>query len=58
MKILLSIPGVEHFSAAIILAEIADTGYFPSPKKLVKWAGLEPRVYQSGHKKKNNWKDP
>ena len=52
MKILLSIPGVGPFSAAIILAEIADIGYFPSPKKLVKWAGLAPRVYQSGHKKK------
>ncbi|MHA1253727.1 MAG: transposase [Candidatus Helarchaeota archaeon] len=31
---------------------MADIGYFPSPKKLVKWAGLAPRVYQSGHKKK------
>jgi hypothetical protein len=28
-----------------------DIAYFPSPKQLVKWAGLAPRVHQSGHRK-------
>ena len=51
MKLLLTIPGVGPNTAAAILAEIADISYFSSPKKLTKWAGLAPRVYQSGHRK-------
>ncbi|MFX1296607.1 MAG: IS110 family transposase [Promethearchaeota archaeon] len=51
MKLLLSIPGVGPDTAATILAEIADISYFPTPAKLAKWAGLAPRVYQSGHRK-------
>jgi transposase len=49
MKLLLRIPGVGPDTAATILAEIADISYFPTPKHLAKWAGLAPRVYQSGH---------
>ncbi|MHA1231344.1 MAG: transposase [Candidatus Helarchaeota archaeon] len=49
--LLLTIPGVGPNTAVAIMAEIADVSYFPSPKKLVKWAGLAPKVYQSGHKK-------
>jgi len=52
MKLLLSIPGVGPDTAAVILAEIVDISYFPAPAKLVKWAGLAPRVYQSGHRKR------
>ena len=51
MKLLLTIPGVGPDTAATILAEIADISYFKRPSKLVKWAGLAPRVYQSGHRK-------
>lgn len=51
MKLLLSVPGIGPDTAATILAEIADISYFPSPKHLAKWAGLAPRVYQSGHRK-------
>lgn len=51
MKLLLSIPGVGPDTAATMLAEIADISYFPTPAKLAKWAGLAPRVYQSGHRK-------
>jgi len=29
-----------------------DIAYFPRPEQLVKWAGLAPRVLQSGHKKR------
>jgi len=51
MKLLISIPGVGPDTAATILAEIADISYFPTSKQLAKWAGLTPRVYQSGHRK-------
>ena len=51
MELLLTIPGVGPDTAATILAEIADISYFKNPSKLVKWAGLAPRVYQSGHRK-------
>jgi len=51
MKLLLSIPGVGPDTAATILAEIADISYFPRPVQLAKWAGLAPRVHQSGHHK-------
>ena len=52
MRLLLTIPGIGPDTAAIILAEIVDISYFSSPEKLVKWAGLAPRVYQSGHRKR------
>ena len=52
MQLLLTIPGVGPDTAAIMLAEIVDISYFSKPEKLVKWAGLAPRVYQSGHRKR------
>lgn len=51
MRMIVSIPGVGPDTAAKIIAEIVDIAYFPSPKQLVKWAGLAPRVHQSGHRK-------
>ncbi|MHA1381667.1 MAG: IS110 family transposase [Candidatus Helarchaeota archaeon] len=51
MELLLTIPGVGSDTAATILAEIADISYFKSSSKLAKWAGLAPKVYQSGHRK-------
>ena len=51
MELLLSIPGVGPDTAAIILSELADISYFDNPSSLAKWAGLAPKVYQSGHKK-------
>jgi len=52
MKILLSVPGIGNDTAAAVLAEIVDVNLFSRPEKLVKWAGLAPRVKQSGHRKK------
>jgi len=52
MRLLLTIPGVGPDTAAIMLTEIVDISYFSSPAKLVKWARLAPRVYQSGHRKR------
>ena len=51
MKCLLSVPGIGPDTAAITLAELVDIRYFLSPEKLVKWAGLAPRVLQSGTRK-------
>lgn len=45
---LLSIPGVNEISLAMLIAEIGDFNNFSSPKKLVAFAGLDPRVYASG----------
>lgn len=52
MKLLLTIGGIGPDTAAAIIAEIVDISYFPRPEKLVKWAGLAPKVMQSGHRKK------
>lgn len=44
----LSIPGVGPGLGAMIVGEIGDAGRFGSPDKLVKFAGLDVKVYQSG----------
>jgi transposase len=44
----LSIPGVGHVIGAIILAETGNIENFGSPSQLLKFAGLEPSVYESG----------
>ncbi|MGL4615788.1 MAG: IS110 family transposase [Shewanella sp.] len=46
-----SIPGISTVSAAVILSEIGDINRFNSPKKLVAFAGLDPKVYESGNYK-------
>ena len=45
---ILTIPGVGFILGAIILAEIGNIENFDSPSKLLKFAGLEPSVYESG----------
>jgi len=52
VKLLMTIPGVGENSAIGIMSEVVDVSYFPSPKKLAKWAGLAPIVKQSGQSKK------
>lgn len=47
-ELLLSIPGVGDMTASTILSEIGDVTRFPTEKKLVAFAGLDPSVYQSG----------
>jgi len=46
-NLLCTIPGVGALSSATLLAEIGDIHQFPTPSKLVAWAGLNPSVYQS-----------
>jgi len=45
---LMTVPGVNVICAATFLATIGDIGRFRSPRKLVGYLGLDPRVRQSG----------
>lgn len=47
-KTLCTLPGVGHYTALLILAEIGDIARFPDPKHLVSYAGLAPKVHASG----------
>lgn len=49
-KLLTTIPGIAPYSALMISAEIGDIRRFKTAKKLVCYAGLNPRVSQSGDK--------
>ena len=48
VKLLMTIPGIDYYSATLILAEIADVKRFVSYKQLCSYAGLVPSVQQSG----------
>lgn len=45
---ILSIPGIGLNLAATIISEIGDIHRFSSPEKLIKFAGLDVNIYQSG----------
>jgi transposase len=45
---LCTLPGVGHYTALLILAEIGTVTRFPSPKHLVSYAGLAPSVPGTG----------
>lgn len=47
---LISIPGLDYFSAALIKTEIIDINRFACFEKLCAYAGLAPRVSQSANK--------
>lgn len=44
-----SIPGVGPYIAACVIGEIQDMHWFRSSKELIAFAGLDPRIKQSGH---------
>jgi transposase len=48
-KIIMSIPGIGYILGAIILAEYGDFSRFQTPSQMLKYAGLEPAVYESGN---------
>jgi transposase len=48
-RLLQTIPGVGQFIAASLIGEIQDITRFDSAKALVAYAGLDPRIRQSGH---------
>jgi hypothetical protein len=45
---ILDISGISHFSAMSIISELGDITYFSNEKKLIKFAGVNPYVYESG----------
>lgn len=45
---LLQLPGVSAVTAATLTAAIGDISRFPTPRHLVGYLGLNPRVRQSG----------
>ncbi len=47
-KLLMSMTGIDYFIAVLLMAEIDDIGRFATADQLVSWAGMCPRVYQSG----------
>ena len=49
VKILMSMIGIDYFSAMLIMSEIGDITRFTDPSKLVSWSGLCPTVHQSGN---------
>jgi transposase len=46
---IMTIPGMGIIQAAIILSSIKDITLFSSPSKVLAYAGLDPRLYQSGN---------
>jgi transposase len=45
---LMTVPGVNLVSAATFVATVGDVARFKTPRKLVSYVGLDPRVRQSG----------
>ena len=48
VKLLMTMPGISYFAASLLLAEIGDINRFGNDKKISSWAGLAPRIHQSG----------
>ena len=49
VKILMSMTGIDHFSAMLIASEIGDITRFSTPENLVYRSGLCPSIHQSGN---------
>ena len=49
VRLLLSLTGIDVYSALLIRSEIGPISRFSSHKKLISWAGLAPLVHQSGN---------
>lgn len=48
-SVIMTIPGIGYINGGMILGEIGDIHRFPSPNKLLAFAGLGPTVHQSGN---------
>jgi transposase len=49
VRLLLSLTGVDVYTALLMKSEIGSIDRFPDYKKLVSWAGLAPSLHQSGN---------
>jgi len=47
--VIMTIPGIGFVNGGMILGEAGDIHRFPTPNKLLAFAGLDPTVYQSGN---------
>lgn len=54
IKLLETIPGIGRIIAPVLLSEIGDINNFKTQKSLVAYAGIDPRVKQSGIGLKHN----
>ena len=50
VKLLMTIPGVDYYTALLFVSEIGDISRFPGANKLVSWLGLVPELRESGEK--------
>ncbi|MDG6969990.1 MAG: IS110 family transposase [Nitrososphaerota archaeon] len=50
VRLLMTIPGVDYFSALAIVAEVGDIGQFPTNTQLSSLSGVVPRADNSGAK--------
>ena len=48
VKLLMAIPGINVYSAPVVISEIDDISRFSSKEKFASYAGLVPKQYQSG----------
>jgi transposase len=48
VRLLMSIPGVDYYTAVALVGEIGDVRRFPTKKTLASYAGLVPRADNSG----------
>ena len=48
-KLLMSMTGIEAFTAMLLASEIGEITRFKTADRLVSWTGMCPRVYQSGN---------
>jgi len=48
VKLLLSMTGIDIYTALLIRSEIGSIDRFPDYKRLVSWAGLAPSLHQAG----------
>jgi transposase len=48
IRLLMTMPGIDFYSAMVIASEIGDVKRFPTQWKLVAYAGLAPTQHQSG----------
>lgn len=48
VRLLMTLPGIDYYSAVLILAEVGDVQRFSNAGRLASWAGMVPSLHQSG----------
>lgn len=47
-RLLMTIPGISHYTSLVIYAELGDIDRFDADKEVVRYVGLNPVVWESG----------